>query len=109
MDELDGRSERDLPAPAVSTQPRAAEREHRPEPLSAARDEMTGKLRNQRYRALHALDDQLVDAIEVASEKPGQRVERGFLARAHPIDTRPERHPILRLFLGVGRTAARSA
>ena len=40
--------------------------------------EVARELRDQLYWALHALDDQLVDTIELASEKLGQRVERGF-------------------------------
>jgi hypothetical protein len=78
VDEFDSRSERDMPAPAVSTEPGTAERQHRAQPLSAARDEVARELRDQLYWALHALDDQLVDTIELASEKLGQRVERGF-------------------------------
>jgi hypothetical protein len=82
-----------VPAPAVPAEPGAAEREHRPQPLSAARDKVARELRDQLYWALHALYDQLVDAIEVAPEKLGQRVQRGIPARRYPIDTRPERHP----------------
>jgi hypothetical protein len=69
VDKLDGRGERYVPAPIVPAKPCAAEREHRPQPLSAARDEVTRELRDQLYRALHALDDQLIDAIELAPEK----------------------------------------
>ena len=95
VDEFDGRGERDVPAAAVSAEPGAAQGQHRAQPLSAARDDMAGELRDQRHRALHAIDDQPVDAFEVASEKPGQRVERRFVDRLRPIDTRPERHRLL--------------
>ena len=98
MNELDGRGERDVPCPAVSAEPGATECEHRTQALPTARDDMPGELRNQRHRALHAIDDQPVDMLEVASHKPGQRVERRLLDRLLLIDTRLERHPILLLF-----------
>ena len=95
---------------AVAAEPGAAQGQHRPQPLAAARDDMAGELRDQRHRALHALDDQPVDAFEVASEKLGQRVERRFADRAAP-----DRHPASSatdfscLFRGRRRTAARRA
>ena len=64
---------------------------------------MPGELRDQRHRTLHAIDDQPIDMLEVASEKSGKRVERRFVDRLLPIDTRLERHPILLAVPSVAR------
>src|ERR1700747_3350479 len=106
MNEFDGCGERDVPSPPVSAEPGATEGEHRAQALSTARDDMPGELRDERYRTLHAIHDQPIDVLEVASEKPGKRVERGFVHRPDLIDNRLERHPIL---LPVPSVACRSA
>ena len=70
---------------------------------------MAGELRDQRNRAFHTFDYQPVDAFEVAPEKLGERVERGFAARLRSITTRHERYQIL-LYISRARfSAARSA
>ena len=65
VDELDRGGECYVAAAAIATQPRATQGKHRPQPLAAAGNDMAGKLWNQRNRAMHALDDQPVDAFEV--------------------------------------------
>ena len=58
VDELDRGGEGDVALAAIAAQPRAGQGQHRPQPLAAAGDDMAGELRDQRHRALHALDDQ---------------------------------------------------
>src|SRR5215207_8179143 len=50
----------------------------RSQPLAAGRDDMPGQLRDQRHRAVHALDDQRVDPVEIVGNQAKQRVERGL-------------------------------
>jgi hypothetical protein len=95
MDEFDGCGERDMPCPAISAEPGATECQHWAQALSTARDDVPGELRDQRHRALHAVDDQPIDVFEVASDKRGQRVERRFVDHLALIDIRHERHSIL--------------
>ena len=58
VDELDRGGERDVAVAAIAAHPGAGERQHRPQPLAAAGDDVAGELRDQRHRALHAFDDQ---------------------------------------------------
>ncbi len=109
VDEFDRGGERDMAVAAIAAQPGAAQGQHRPQPLAAAGDDMTGELRDQPDRAVHAIDDQPVDLFEVALQQPRQRVERRLEARTHPIDTRLQRHPVLLRVQRAGRPAARSA
>ena len=109
MDELDRGGECHVAIAAITAQPGAAQGQHRAQPLAAAGNDMAGQLRDQPNRALHALDNQLVDAFEVASKKPRQWIERRLAARVHPIDTRHQRHPALPHIRRAGRSAARSA
>jgi hypothetical protein len=60
--------------------------------LAAGRDDVAGELRDQRHRAVHALDDHRVDPVEIGLQLPEQRVERWLRAVAVAIDTRHRRH-----------------
>ena len=105
VDEFDCSGERDVPASSIAAQPGAAEGEHRPQPLAAARYDIAGELRDQRHRALHALDDQLVDPLQLIAKQPAQRVERWFSASVNPIDTRHQRPRILLTILRIRQPA----
>jgi len=48
-------------AVAIAAQPRAGKRQQRAQPLAAGGNNVAGELRYQRDRAVHALDDDLVD------------------------------------------------
>jgi hypothetical protein len=76
MDELDCCGELVVASAGISEQGPAGERQHRPHPLAAARDQVTGKLGDERDLALHAVEDDGVDAVHVASDKRHQRIER---------------------------------
>jgi len=95
MDEFDRSCERDVPAPSIAAQPGAAQGQHRAQPLASTGYDVAGELRDQRHRALHALDDQLVDPLQLTAKQPAQWVERRFPASVHPIDTRHQRPRIL--------------
>ena len=45
--------------------------------IPAAADEVSGELGNQRNLALHALENDGIDAVHVAGDERHQRVERG--------------------------------
>jgi hypothetical protein len=48
--------------------PGRGESQHRAQPLAAGCDNMSGELRDQRHRTLHALDDQRVDVREIRAQ-----------------------------------------
>ena len=77
VDEFDRRGELVVAGAGITEQGRGGERQHRPHALSAAPDQMTGKLGDQRDLALHALEDDGVDAVHVARDERHQRVEGG--------------------------------
>ena len=95
VDELDGGGERDVAVAAIAAQPGAAEGQHRAQPLAAGRDDMPGELRDQRHRAVHPLDDQRVDPVEIALQQPEQGIERRLRGFAVAIDDRHRRHRVL--------------
>ena len=94
-----------MSAALIAAQPGAAEGQHRPQPLASPCYDMAGELRDQRHRALHALDDQLVDPLQLIAKQPAQRVERRFSASVNPIDTRHQRPRILLAILRTRRPA----
>jgi hypothetical protein len=76
VDEFDRRRQRHVAIAAIAAQPRRGQRQHRPEPLAAGRDDMTGELRDQRHRAVHALQDEGVHPVEIGFQEGGQAIER---------------------------------
>jgi hypothetical protein len=66
---------------------------------------MAGELRDKRHRALHALDDKLVDPLQLIAKQAAQRVERRFPASVNPIDTRHQRPRVLLTIFRVLRPA----
>ena len=63
--------------PWIIEQPRAGQGQHRPHPLAAAGDEVAGQLGDQRHLALHPVEDDRVDVVEVGRDQLDHRVERG--------------------------------
>jgi len=98
-----------VPASSIAAQPGAAEGEHRAQPLASPRYDMAGELRDQCHRALHALDDQLVDPLQLIAKQAAKRVERRFSASVNPIDTRHQRPRILLGILRIRGPPAGSA
>ena len=98
-----------MPAPSISAEASATESQHRPQPLAAARNDMAGKLRDQCHRALHALDYQLVDLLQLTTKQAAQRVERGLPTSVHLINTRHQRPQILPPVSRIRQPAARPA
>ena len=76
MDELDRRRQPVMPLAAIVEQPRASERQHRPQPLAAAGDQVAGKLGNQGDRRLHPVKDDVIDRAEVGATQIEQRGQR---------------------------------
>jgi len=109
VDEFDCSGERDVPAPSIAAQPGAAEGEHRAQPLAPARYDVPGELRDQCHRALHALDYQLVDLLQLTAKQSAQRVERRLPTSVHLIDTRHQRPRILLSVLRIRRHVTRPA
>ena len=100
VDELDRCGERDMAVAAVAAQPRASEGQHRAQPLAAGRDDVAGELRDQRHRAVHPIDNELVHPAEIVAEQPKQRIERragqvGDRQVGGRIGTRHRRHRVL--------------
>jgi hypothetical protein len=77
-----------MPLPAITAEPRRRQGEQRPEPLAAGRHDMRGKLRDERDRALHPLDDETVAGFEIGLDKRDQRVQRAFGAGSSRLDLR---------------------
>ena len=75
MDELDAGSKANMPVTLVVAQSRRAEGEHRPQPLAAGGNQVPRKLRDQRHRALHMLDDGLVDPFQISLDQIGQTID----------------------------------
>ena len=80
VDELDGGGERDVALAAIAAEPGAAEGQHRPQPLAAGRDDMAGELRDQRHRAVHALDDHRLTRSRSAASRRNSGSSDGFAA-----------------------------
>ena len=81
MDELDRRGELVVARAGVAEQCGAGERQHRPHALATAGDQMARELGNQRDLALHALEDDGVDAVHVGGDERHHRVERRLALR----------------------------
>ena len=86
VDELDCSGELVMAVAGVAEQRRGRERQHRPHPLAAAGDQMARKLRDQRDLALHAVEDDGIDAVHVGRNQLDQRVEAGRAARRDRMD-----------------------
>ena len=82
MDELDRGGELVVPHSGIIEQPRAGQGQHRPHALAAAGDEMAGELGDQGHLALHPLEDDGVDMVEVGRDQLEHRVERRRAAGA---------------------------
>ena len=52
------------------------ERQRRAQPLAARGNDVARKLRNQRHRALHALEDQRIDRLDILRHETGEGSER---------------------------------
>jgi hypothetical protein len=77
----------------MSAQPGGRQRQHRPQPLAAGGNDVARQLGDQRDRALHVLDDQLVDPVQVVAHQLGQAFQRVWLvAPGFQIDD--DRHAI---------------
>ena len=87
VDELDRGGELVMAGAGIIEQPGAGERQHRPHPLAAAGDQMAGELGDQRDVALHPLEDDRVDMVEVGRDELDHRLERGRCGSA-PADGR---------------------
>ena len=69
VDELDRGGEPVVARAGIAEQLRARERQHRPHPLAAARDQMPGELGDQRDFGLHPVEDHRVDRVHVARDQ----------------------------------------
>ena len=76
VDELDRGGELVVAGAAIIEQAGAGQGQHRPHPLAAAGDEMAGKLRDQGDVALHPIEDDGVDMVEVGRDQLDHRIER---------------------------------
>ena len=63
VNEFNGRRQLVMAGTVIADQFGAREGEHRPHPLAPARNQMTGKRRNQRNFALHLVEDDGVDRV----------------------------------------------
>ena len=61
----------------IAAQPGRGESQHRAQALAARRDEMIGKLRDQRCAALQIVEDDPVDGLEVLSDQGTDPIEGG--------------------------------
>ena len=86
VDELDRRGELVVARAGVAEQRGAGERQHRPHPLAAAGDQMARELGDQRDLALHALEDDGVDAVHVGGDERHHRVERRLALRIERVE-----------------------
>src|SRR5262249_33621499 len=77
VDELDGRREPLMAKALVTAKPRGGHGQHRPQTLASSGDQMSGKLRDERHRTLHALQDQLIDRGHVLRQEGNEIVEVG--------------------------------
>ncbi len=82
MDELDRGGELVMARARIIEQPRAGEGQHRPHPLAAAGDQVAGELGDQRDVALHPLEDDRVDMVEIGRDELDHRIERRRAGRA---------------------------
>ena len=110
MDELDAGREFDMAVAAIAAQPRRGQGQHRPQPLAAGGDDMAGKLRDQRHRAVHALDDGAVHQGEIATHQGRQLIERSPFAVPLFFQVDNNGHKILKRFArtSTGLNSARS-
>ena len=86
VDELDRGGELVVARSGVAEQARAGERQHRPHALSAAGNQVAGKLGDQRDLALHPLEDDGVDAVHVGGDQRHHRIERGRALQVQRVD-----------------------
>ena len=63
MDEFDRRCQLMVARSLVTDQRGPCQRQHRAQALPPAGDEMSGKPRDQRYLALHPVEDHAVDGV----------------------------------------------
>ena len=76
MDELHRRRQLHMLDAAIAQQLGGGQRHHRAHALATGGDDMAGKLRDQRHRAGHALDDQPVHLLHIGGDEAAQPVER---------------------------------
>src|SRR5260221_9300018 len=78
MDELDGGRQGDVTlAGAVTAEAGRRQGQHRAKPLAAGGDDVAGELRDERDGALHALEDEGIDAGKVGAQQLAEPVEAG--------------------------------
>ena len=78
MDELDRRGEAPMAFPLIATELGRAQQQHRAQAFSTGGDDVSGELGNQRHRAVHMLDDKLVDPEEVFFHQGQKRFQGRF-------------------------------
>ena len=76
VDELDRGGELVVARAGIIEQPGAGQGQHRPHPLAAAGDQVAGELGDQGDVALHAIEDDGVDMVEVGRDQLDHRIER---------------------------------
>ena len=76
MDELDTSGQRHMAGSGIVAHVGRRQRQHRAQPFAAGGDDMPGQLRDQFDRTVHALDDQLIDRLEVFGDQLTEGVER---------------------------------
>ena len=86
MNELDRCGELMMASTWIAEQASTRERQHGSHALTAACDEMTGKLGDQRHLALHALEYDGVDAVHVRRDECKQCIERRRALRRQWMD-----------------------
>ena len=92
VNELDAGGETDMALSAVAAEPRGRQRQHRPQPLAAGGDDVTGQLRDQGHRAMHAIDDRPVYMHKIVADQRRQLIERGALTFAFFLEIDDNRH-----------------
>jgi hypothetical protein len=75
VDELDRGGKPVVPGAGIIEQSGAGQGQHRPHPLAAAGDQMTSELGNQGDVALHPVENDGIDVVEVGGDQLDHRIE----------------------------------
>ena len=77
VDELDAGGERQLPRAAIAAQPRREQGQDGPDPLAAGGDDVARQLGDQADLALHPVEDDAVDLVQLAGHERADALELG--------------------------------
>ncbi len=92
VDEFHAGGQTDVTLAAVAAQFGGGQGQHRAQALAAGGDDMSGQLRDQRDRAVHAFDDVAVDQRQIVVDQSRQSVERRPLLAPFVVQVYDDRH-----------------